>query len=155
MEVWRLCRMKHARFDGEGARLAGGRWNHRGTPMVYTSATLSLAVLEYLVNHPDFSTVPADLIAISADIPKAARIETVEQAGLPSGWREYPALEVLAELGTEWARHRRSPVLAVPSAILPQERNYLTNPEHPDFRRIRIGKPSHFPLDPRLRKAGP
>jgi len=153
MEVWRLCRMRHARFDGEGARLAGGRWNHRGTPMVYMSATLSLAALEYLVNHPDFSTVPADLIAISADIPRAARIETVEQADLPSGWREYPAPESLATLGTEWARQRRSPVLAVPSAIVPQEQNYLINPEHPDFRKIGIGKPRRFSLDPRLLKA--
>jgi RES domain-containing protein len=121
--------------------------------MVYASATLSLAALEYMVNHPDISTVPVDLIAISADIPKVARIETVGLAGLPSGWREYPAPEALAELGTEWARRRRSPALAVPSAVVPQERNYLINPEHPDFRRIRIGKPMRFSLDPRFRKA--
>jgi len=153
MLVWRLCMAKHAQFDGEGARLAGGRWNRRGTPMVYTSATLSMAVLEYLVNHPDFSTVPADLIAISADIPKTVRIETVELAGLPSGWREYPAPDTLAELGTEWARHRRSFVLSVPSAIVPQERNYLINPGHPGFRKIKIGKPKRFSLDPRFRKS--
>jgi len=133
--------------------LAGGRWNRPGTPMVYASATLSLAALEYMVNHPDISTIPADLIAIPADIPRTARIEAVGEAGLQSGWREYPAPDVLAELGTEWARQRRSPALAVPSAVVPQELNYLINPEHPDFRKIRIGKPTRFSLDPRLRKA--
>ncbi len=155
MEVWRLCRAPYARFDGEGARESGGRWNKRGTRMVYTSATLSLAVLEYLVNHPDFITVPSDLIAVPATLPVGTRIESVKPEALLSRWREYPAPDSLAELGTAWALRRSSPVLAVPSAVVPRERNFLINPEHPDFRKIKVGKTQPFAFDSRLRRARP
>ena len=68
VRVWRICKRAHAAFDGEGARLAGGRWNRRGTRMVYASGSLSLAALEILV-HCDPALLPADLVAIPADIP--------------------------------------------------------------------------------------
>ncbi len=149
MRVWRLCKKAHAIFDGEGARRAGGRWNRRGAPIVYTSQSLSLAALELLV-HADPAFLPGDLVAIPADVPDALRIESIEAAALPRDWRRYPAPEALADRGSEWARAARSPVLSVPSAIVPQERNFLLNPAHPDFRRIRPGKPEPFDFDGRL-----
>jgi len=66
LRVWRLCKRAHSAFDGEGSRLAGGRWNRRGTRMIYTSGSLSLAALEILV-HCEPSLLPADLVAIPAD----------------------------------------------------------------------------------------
>lgn len=71
LQVWRITKRKHARraFAGEGARLAGGRWNIPGTAIVYTSASLSLAALELFV-HLDIETVPTDLVAVSAVIPQ-------------------------------------------------------------------------------------
>ena len=149
MRVWRLCSKKHAAFDGEGARLAGGRWNLPGTPVVYTSATLSLAVLELLV-HVDVAMVPAELVTVLADVPDALRIEQVDIDRLPRGWHRYPAPEALAEIGTRWARELRTPILSVPSAIVPHERNYLLNPLHPDHRRVRVGRVERFMLDPRI-----
>src|SRR4029453_19008701 len=87
--VWRICRQPYAAFDGEGARQAGGRWNHRGVAVVYTSATLSLAALEYFV-HLDPTDAPGDLVAIPADIPDSlSRIE-IRAETLPSHWRAYP-----------------------------------------------------------------
>ncbi len=151
MRVWRLCRRAHAAFDGEGARLAGGRWNRRGTPVVYVSQSLSLAALELLV-HADAALLPDDLVAIPAEIPDALSIETLDAADLPRDWRRYPAPESLAERGTAWARAARSPALSVPSAVVPSERNFLLNPAHPDFGKIRIGKPERFALDGRLRR---
>jgi len=73
-------------------------------------------------------------------------------SGLPANWRRYPPPEALAELGTRWARDLKSPVLAVPSAVIPQELNYVLNPVHPDFKRIRVGNPEAFRFDPRLRR---
>ena len=151
MQVWRLCRRAHAAFDGEGARRAGGRWNRRGTPVVYVSQSLSLAALELLV-HADAALLPDDLVAVPADIPDALPIEAVDAADLPRDWRRYPAPESLAERGTAWARAARSAALSVPSALVPNERNFLLNPAHPDFGKIRPGKPERFALDGRLRR---
>lgn len=151
MRVWRLCKQKHAAFDGEGARLAGGRWNRRGTPMIYTSESLSLAALEILV-HGDPALLPPDLVAIPADIPDSIRIEPLDDDSLPRDWRRTPAPDSLAKIGSAWAASARTPVLSVPSAVVPRERNYLLNPEHPDFVKIRKGDPQPFSLDPRLRQ---
>ena len=95
---------------------------------------------------------PADLVAISADIPETLTIFRMPASGLPANWRRYPPPEALAELGTRWARDLKSPVLAVPSAVIPQELNYVLNPVHPDFKRIRVGDPEAFRFDPRLRR---
>ncbi len=101
MRVWRLCARAQASFDGEGARLTGGRWNRKGAAVIYTSATLSLAAQELFV-HLDPYEVPTSLVAVSADIPKDVRIKSLRAANLPRGWRRYPAPESLAGIGTAW-----------------------------------------------------
>jgi RES domain-containing protein len=151
VQVWRLCRKKYAAFDGEGARAAGGRWNRRGTAVVYTSATLSLAVLEYFVNLPK-AAAPPDLVAVSADLPADITMTSLDLGDLPRGWRKYPAPDALADLGTRWAEEGKTAILAVPSAVVPQEKNYLLNPAHPRFREIKTGKPEPLSLDSRMWK---
>jgi len=98
LRVWRLCRAAHSRLDGEGARLAGARWNRRGTAVVYTSATLSLAALELLV-HVSRQTAPEDLVACAAEIPDDLGRIVVDARDLPPGWSAYPELDTLAEIG--------------------------------------------------------
>lgn len=153
LTVWRLVRarrVEHA-FDGEGSRLYGGRWNHPGTPVVYTSGTLSLAALELFV-HVQQDTVPDDLVAIAATFPRKIGIEPLDRALLPEDWRRYPATEALKDLGTAWQRSGRSPVLEVPSAVVPQELNYLLNPAHPDLDRLEVREPQPFAFDTRMWK---
>ena len=149
MKVWRLCSTRHAAMDGEGARLNGGRWNHPGTAVIYTSATLSLAVLEMLV-HVDSDLLPLDLIAVSAEFPSQLPIRTVAEEALPRDWRTYPAPESTQSLGTVWAHSGDTVVLAVPSVVVPDERNYLLNPVHPDFHKITWSAPRPFQWDVRL-----
>ena len=151
MLVWRICSRKHRRLDGEGARRYGGRWNHTGTSIVYTSGSLSLAVLELFV-HVDINTAPGDLVAIQVDIPDTLTIETVKSESLPRDWRRYPGPEALKNIGTTWASTISTAILAVPSAVIPEERNYLLNPAHRHFKRIRIRKPIAFRFDPRMWK---
>jgi RES domain-containing protein len=117
--------------------------------VVYTSATLSLATLEYFV-HLDPSDMPDDLVAIPAEIPDTLARTEIRPETLPANWRAYPAPEALGELGTAWVRARRTAILLVPSAIVPQERNALLNPAHVEFRHIRVGTPQPFSFDPRL-----
>jgi RES domain-containing protein len=131
--------------------LHGGRWTRPGIPAVYTSASLALAALEVFVNleRPE---PPGDLVSIAADIPETLTVSRIAPSELPASWRSYPAPEALADLGARWAKELKSPVLAVPSAVIPQELNYLLNPLHSDFKRIRVGKPEAFRFDPRLRR---
>ena len=154
MRVWRLCRRAHAAPNGEGARRYGGRWNQRGTALVYTSASASLAVLEYLV-HLDPEDAPPDLILVPADIAPAVVIRELRIAELPADWRSLPASDALARMGTSWARRLESAVLSVPSAVVPEERNYLLNPAHPRFRDIAFATARPFAFDPRLWKTRP
>ncbi len=149
MRVWRVTRRAHAAPDGEGARLYGGRWNLPNTPVVYASASLSLAVLEYLV-HVDRDLAPSDLVSIAAIIPNSLLVETVEIGQLPKGWQAPSDQESLQQLGSAWVRVRTCAVLRVPSALIPVEFNYLLNPAHPDFRRIVWADPVPFSLDPRF-----
>jgi RES domain-containing protein len=146
--VWRLCAARHARtaFSGEGARLFGGRWNDRGVPLVYTSSTLALAVVETLVHVAE---VPLDFVAIRVEIPGSVRVERLASRRLPRDWRSHPASTRLQRIGTDWARSGRSLALEVPSAVIPEERNVLINPLHPQLGLLIVHKPTHFAFDRR------
>ena len=146
--AWRLVKARHARtaFDGEGARLYGGRWNSPATRMVYTAATPSLAVLEILV-HLHATAPLGGYVLIEAQVPESL-IE--EPARLPADWRVMPAPGSTRRMGDEWIRTGRSAAWAVPSVISPSERLILLNPAHRDFARVRLGRPRPFLLDPRL-----
>ena len=147
--VWRLltARFAQSAFSGEGARLYGGRWNRKGTSMVYTAGTQSLAMLEMLVQD---EPLRAHYVMIPATLPKNLKIERFRPDQLPADWRDPGAREQLQVIGTDWVRRRSSAVLAVPSVVIPTETNYLLNPLHPSFVRIAIGKPEEFVTDLRL-----
>jgi RES domain-containing protein len=151
LTVWRLVTRRYARsaFSGEGARLYGGRWNPKGLRVVYTSESLSLALLEMLVQD---EPLRARYVTIAARIPKAVRIERIKPEELPARWRTVASRERLAAIGADWVRRAASAVLAVPSAVIPAETNYLLNPLHSEFRRIEIGKAQELITDLRLRR---
>ena len=104
-----------------------------------------------LLVHAESALLPDDLVAVAADVPESVSVEAVAVRDLPRDWRRHPAPEILGERGTEWARSGRTAVLAVPSALVPRERNFLLNPAHPEFRKIRPHAPEPFALDARLR----
>jgi len=147
--VWRLTLSKHASTDGEGARLYGGRWNRPGTPVIYTSGSLSLAALEYLV-RVDSDILPDSLVRITATIPDSLAIETIHRSGLPGNWKDEIIPLALQKRGSLWASEVRTPILKVPSVVIEHEWNYVLNPLHPDFRSIKWDSPIPFSFDPRL-----
>jgi RES domain-containing protein len=147
---WRIVKSKlaHQAFDGEGARLHGGRWNSRGTPLVYTSESVSLALLEVLVHIQDSRFLPSySLCPVRFE---ATQLERLDRRLLPGSWRSFPAPPEVQALGDRWARSRSSLALEVPSAIVATERNFLLNPAHPDFPSLAIEPPVPFELDLRL-----
>lgn len=145
---WRIDRPGRDAFSGEGARLFGGRWNSPGVAVVYLSAHLSLAALEILV-HQRPLTPRGKYLAWEIRWDDA-QTERLPAKALPPRWRESPPGPASMAIGDEWARAERSLILAVPSTIVPEEENYLLNPAHPDFQRLRIPKPIDFAFDPRL-----
>ena len=148
MLVWRLARLAHVKLDGEGARLAGGRWNSRGFPAVYTSSRLSLAALELLV-HTEVTLVPPDLVACEIEVADSIDVEGVEIAELPADWR-LPGHPGCRAIGDRWLAEERTAVLRVPSAVVPEEWNYLINPRHRAAKAIEIVRRRKFSFDARL-----
>ena len=154
MLLWRLCSARYPALTGEGARRAGGRWNHKGTKMVYCSGSLALAVLEVFV-HLDSSLLPDDLVAVAVEVPDEIVIDRLDPATLPPDWRDIPGPEALRDTGTDWVASGTGVALAVPSAIIEQEWNYLLNPDHPEFAKLLARAPEPFRFDARMQKAAP
>jgi len=149
LTVWRMTTAPHAAaaFTGEGARRYGGRWNPKGIPMVYTAGSQSLAMLEMLVQD---DPLRAHYVMIPVTLPDRLKIETLPPGVLPLDWRTPESRPLLQDMGADWYQRGSSAVLAVPSAVIPSEANYLLNPHHPAFGRIRIGAPEVFVTDLRL-----
>ena len=147
--VWRITTVRFAdtAFSGEGARLYGGRWNRQGWEVVYTAESQSLALLELMVQD---DPLRAHYMLRSAEIPADMTQTRIEAAQLPEDWRTIGARDVLQDLGEAWLQAAATAVLNVPSAVVPAERNYLLNPRHPDFARIRFGPPQSLQTDTRL-----
>lgn len=133
-------------FGGEGARRYGGRWNPRGVPVAYAAGSRSLALLEVLV-HLGTAQLLERYVLIPATFD-ASLVETL--ADPPKGWRAHPAPHATQEVGRRWVEEARSPVLRVPSVIVPAEPNYLVNPRHPAVGEVEIGPPETLDVDPRL-----
>jgi RES domain-containing protein len=151
MRVFRISRAQHAReaLSGRGGLLAAGRWHARGTRIVYTSATLSLAALEVLV-HADKDLLPGDLVHVEIEVPDDLVLERIQPRNLPRSWRAYPAPGRLRVLGAQWIERNKSAVLQVPSAVIPQESNFLLNPARQEARFISVVAVEKFVFDPRL-----
>jgi RES domain-containing protein len=152
---WRIVKAKHApnAFDGHGARSAGGRWNSPGVAMVYTAQSAALAALEILV-HVNSGPLLSSYVLIPCAFDTRLILQ-LDRTHLPARWREHPAVPPLQLLGDAWIKNALSAVMAVPSAVIAMESNYLLNPAHPDFGAIEIGAPQPFDFDARLvRDAG-
>jgi RES domain-containing protein len=147
--AWRIVKTKFvsSAFDGEGARIAGGRWTSAGRRAVYTSGTIALATLEILTHLDSVVPLP-DYSLIELQIPPQLVI-AIPIASLPSDWRTYPAPAALLAIGDKWLDDATSAVLQVPSALTLED-NYIINPAHTDFRRITRAEPIAYPLDQRL-----
>ena len=148
--AWRIVSRQYAAaaFDGEGARLSGGRWNSAGIRMVYTSSSAALAALELLVQVNRREPL-RDYMLFACSFDETI-METLAAGSLPPDWRRYPAPPALQAAGDTWIRDARTAVLQVPSAVIETESNYLLNPEHADFGKIAIADPVPFALDLRL-----
>jgi RES domain-containing protein len=149
--VYRLTKLRHQNqiFSGLGGLYADGRWTLRGHPVIYTSASISLAVLEYTLNYRRHGWVPASVLG-RAVIPDEVRIEVVSPTDLPRNWSAADSPPQLRAIGQRWLDAGAAAVLKVPSAVIVEEWNYVLNPQHPDFTKLILQKPKRFQVDRRL-----
>lgn len=152
IQAWRVVKEQYAddAFSGEGARLAGGRFNSPGIAVVYTASSLALAELEILVNLPTARLLES-YVAFRVYFD-ASLLQALQDADLPAHWRTDPAPQAVKQIGDQWVQNAESAVLSVPSAVVPAERNYVLNPAHPDFDEIVIEGPFDPGIDPRLQR---
>ena len=152
MEAYRLSREKFAStLSGKGAALKGARWNSIGVELIYTAANRSLAMAETAV-HFTLATLPDDYMMITIFIPDDISIKTLTVADLPANWNTFPHNVNTQITGDRFVTENKFCVLQIPSAVTRGDYNLLINPNHPDFKRIKITATEKFPFDKRIFK---
>jgi RES domain-containing protein len=148
MLLYRISTAKYADdLSGNGARLYGGRWNSEGKPMVYLASSRSLAILESLA-HLVVTNIPNEFVILTIDAPDDF-LEIPENI-LPDNWNEYPEQHIVKQIGNSFLQRNEHLLLKVPSALVPEEFNYLLNPLHPKAGKVKIIKKTPFNFDARL-----
>jgi RES domain-containing protein len=152
MKVYRLTKKKYLNdLSGTGAEIAGGRWNYKGTKVVYTAESRALCTAEIAVHTP-FGVVPDDYYLMTINIPDTIKIESIQVDKLPEDWKKFPNKRKTQDLGEEFIKKRKYLVLKAPSAVVQGDFNYLINPNHKDIDKIKILGKEKFDFDERLFK---
>lgn len=150
MRVFRLSREKYAyQLNGIGASKFGGRWNTKGTEIVYTAESRALAMAEVAV-HLNLTWLPRDYMMVEVHIPDKIGIDTIKPGKLPDNWSEHPPNSRTQHLGDQFTNDKKDAVLKVPSAVVQGDFNYLIDPHHHSFKDISIIDAQPFPFDKRL-----
>ena len=155
MKVYRIEREKYldTTLKGIGASLTDGfRWNSLNTFLVYTSETRALATLEVIVHLDIAEDLPDDRYYLEIEIPENIEILEILEKDLPKNWNEKPPILETQYIGDDFVKENNSAILKVPSAIIPQEFNYLINPNHPDSKKIKVISKEKMIFDNRINK---
>jgi RES domain-containing protein len=150
MIVFRLAKLKFIKdLSGKGAEQSGGRWNSKGTAMVYTSINRALCTAEIAVHSP-LGIIPNDYTLATIELPDSAKLLKLDAAKLPEDWRSFPHPNSTQLLGDTFVAENKFLILQVPSVVVQGEYNFLINPSHKDLNKIRILKTEPFIFDKRL-----
>jgi RES domain-containing protein len=91
-------------------------------------------------------------VAVTAEVPDSVSRISISPKQLPANWRQSPSPSDLAEIGDRFVSEAKAAVLMVPSVLAPAEFNWLINPQHPEFSKIRLRSTEAFEYDPRFFK---
>ncbi len=150
MIVFRLSKLAWASdLSGNGARLAGGRWNSQGTALIYTSESRALCTVEIAV-HTGLGILPSGYQLITIEIPDDAEILEIRPDEIKSDWRAFPYPVFTRLFGDRFVKENKALVLKVPSAVVPGDFNYLINPAHEDISLVKILSIEAFEFDERM-----
>jgi RES domain-containing protein len=148
MIVYRIAKEPHDEdMEGTGAKLFGGRWNRQGVAVLYTAAHISLSVLEMIVHVDDLQQVEG-LHLLTLDIPDSLQMAEVRLAKLKKNWVD--DVDYTQWMGTRFANDNQCVCLIVPSVVVPQEANFILNPAHKDFKKVKVVSNEKIQFDKRL-----
>ena len=149
MLVYRFAKQAYVwDLSGMGGLFGSGRWHEKGTRILYTAGSFSLAKLEVLANT---KSIPKNFRSNIIDIPDDIRHKVLTVAELPCNWNSFPHPNELAAFTEAWIKENKFLVMRVPSVHSPFESNYLINPLHSEAERLKIIENSPHDFDPRLK----
>jgi RES domain-containing protein len=152
MEVYRLSREQFAgALSGKGAAIKGARWNSIGVEIIYTAANRSLAMAEVSV-HLTLATLPVDYIMATIFIPDNVSLQKLNVTDLPPDWNSFPHPSSTQLIGDQFIADNKYCLLQIPSAVTQGDYNILINPNHQEFKKIKIIATEKFPFDKRIFK---
>ena len=152
MIVFRLANKKYSEdLSGIGAEIAGGRWNHKGTRLLYTADSRALCMAEIAVHTP-IGVMPKDYYMLTIELPDYNDVIQLNQQELPLGWRKFPYAEMTQKYGDSFVLDNKALYIKVPSAVVQGDYNILINPLHQDFDKVKLIKAEKFDFDERLFK---
>ena len=152
MIVYRLANKKYSEdLTGIGAEITGGRWNFKGTRVIYTADSRALCTAEIAVHTP-IGVMPKDYYLITIEIPEYPNVLQINSQDLPSDWRKFPYARLTQELGERFLTENEVLYIKVPSAVVQGDFNILINPRHIDFEKVSIVNIESFDFDERLFK---
>jgi len=152
MNTYRIGQTRYAR-DQRGSGV-DGRWNLRGQYVIYTGGSMALSCLEKLAHTSGTSLYSGDFSVSIYDIPDKIGIKEISIAELVkknANWHKVINYPITQAIGSNWLQSHETAVLKVPSAIIELEYNYLLNPAHADFDKIKILAVNKFSFDTRLK----
>ena len=150
MRVYRLSKRKYSSaLSGKGAAKSGNRWNSKGTEMIYSAESRALAMAEVVV-HLTLATLPRDFVMIEINIPDNISLLEIKAEDLPKNWNNHPPSINTQKMGDGFIDSLEACILKVPSAVVQGNFNYLINPHHKEFKKIKILDVHDFPLDKRI-----
>lgn len=150
MKLYRLSKLKYSQdLSGKGAELSGGRWNSKGTPIIYTSQSIALATTEVAVHIP-LGILPKGYVVITYEVPDSVIIQELDESLIPLDYKSIPHSHSTQVIGDEFLQNKRSLILKVPSVVINGDLNYLINPLHSDITKISILSVNKYEFDERL-----
>ena len=153
MEFFRLHNNKYpAELSGLGAAKFGARWNSKGTEVVYLASSRALAMAEVVV-HLNLSNLPSKFCMLTVFVPDFVVISDLDCSKLSDDWNAFPETFLTQKIGDLFINKKEFCILQVPSAVVKGDFNYLVNPNHADFKKIKITNQDDFPIDGRLLKS--
>jgi RES domain-containing protein len=148
MLVYRIADEKFVRdLTGTGAAMYGGRWNKKGTPVIYAGESIEIALLETIVHTPPMLVPHLEILTIEIPDHSITKITSKE---LPPNWGDYPAPTILSEIAEKWIKAGETIALQVPSCIIHTAHNYILNCRHADYSQVKVLKQKPFHFDSRL-----
>lgn len=149
MEVYRITLARFAADIKASGRAA--RWNSNDVQLIYTASSRSLACLENVVhrNQLGLSTLFKTMVI---EIPDDIKLKTINRNQLSGDWKNFGKTYLTQKIGDRWAAKMETALLKVPSSIIDVEYNYLINPLHPDFKRIKLLRTEPFVFDERIKR---